>query len=238
MSTIADNLHADNLHRVRQNIKHCAEQSGRDSSDVQLVVVSKTRSLSEVQSVMSLGQTTFAENTIQDAMSKIPHLSNELAMEWHFIGHLQSKKAGKIPGYFQWIHSVDSIKLAQKLSSAMLNYHQHAVLNCLIQVNVSEEKSKYGLTPEQLKDFLRQISRLDLPCLQWRGLMTMGVRSDEQKTRKVFAQLRVLQESCREEFALENFDQLSMGMSDDYCLAIEEGATIVRVGTSIFGERE
>ena len=120
----------------------------------------------------------------------------------------------------------------------MLNYHQHAVLNCLIQVNVSEEKSKYGLTPEQLKDFLRQISRLDLPCLQWRGLMTMGVRSDEQKTRKVFAQLRVLQESCREEFALENFDQLSMGMSDDYCLAIEEGATIVRVGTSIFGERE
>ena len=204
----------------------------------QLVAVSKTRSLSEVQSVVALGQTTFAENTIQDAMSKIPHLSNELAMEWHFIGHLQSKKAGKIPGYFQWIHSVDSIKLAQKLSSAMLKNYQHAVLNCLIQVNVSGEESKYGLTPEQLKDFLQQISTLALPCLQWRGLMTIGVRGDEQKTRKVYAQLRALQESCQEEFALENFDQLSMGMSDDYCLAIEEGATIVRVGTSIFGERE
>ena len=115
MSTIADNLHADNLHRVRQNIKHCAEQSGRDSSDVQLVVVSKTRSLSEVQSVMSLGQTTFAENTIQDAMSKIPHLSNELAMEWHFIGHLQSKKAGKIPGYFQGIHLCRQHKACAKI---------------------------------------------------------------------------------------------------------------------------
>jgi len=238
MSTIADNLRADNLHRVQQNIKHCAEKSGRNISDIQLVVVSKTRSLSEVQSVMALGQTTFAENTIQDAMSKIPHLSNELAMEWHFIGHLQSKKAGKIPGYFQWIHSVDSIKLAQKLSSAMLKNYQHAVLNCLIQVNISGEESKYGLTPEQLNDFLQQISTLDLPCLQWRGLMTIGVRGDEQKTRKVFAQLRALQESCREEFSLKNFDQLSMGMSDDYCLAIEEGATIVRVGTSIFGERE
>ena len=238
MSTIADNLRADNLHRVQQNIKHCAEKSGRNSSDITLVAVSKTRSLSEVQSVVALGQTTFAENTIQDAMSKIPHLSNELAMEWHFIGHLQSKKAGKIPGYFQWIHSVDSIKLAQKLSSAMLKNYQHAVLNCLIQVNVSGEESKYGLTPEQLKDFLQQIFTLALPCLQWRGLMTIGVRGDEQKTRKVYAQLRALQENCREEFALENFDQLSMGMSDDYCLAIEEGATIVRVGTSIFGEQE
>jgi pyridoxal phosphate enzyme (YggS family) len=238
MSTIADNLRADNLHRVQQNIKHCAEQSGRDSSDITLVAVSKTRSLSEVQSVVALGQTTFAENTIQDAMSKIPHLSNELAMEWHFIGHLQSKKAGKIPGYFQWIHSVDSIKLAQKLSSAMLKNYQHAVLNCLIQVNVSGEESKYGLTPEQLKGFLQQLSTLALPCLQWRGLMTIGVRGDEQKTRKVYAQLRALQENCRKEFALENFDQLSMGMSDDYCLAIEEGATIVRVGTSIFGKRE
>lgn len=229
---------ADNLQRVQQNIKHCAEQSGRDSSDTLLVVVSKTRSLSEVQDVLAVGHTVFAENTIQDAMSKVPHLSNELAMEWHFIGHLQSKKAGKIPGYFQWIHSVDSIKLAQKLSSAMLKYNQRAVLNCLIQVNVSEEKSKYGLTPEQLKDFLQQISTLDLPCLQWRGLMTMGVRGDEQKTRKVFSQLRVLQEKCRKDFVLKNFDQLSMGMSDDYCIAIEEGATIVRVGTSIFGKRE
>jgi len=229
---------ADNLQYVQQNIQTCAEKSGRDSSDIQLIVVSKTRSLPEVQSVMAQGQTAFAENTIQDAMSKIPYLSNELAMEWHFIGHLQSKKAGKLPGYFQWIHSVDSIKLAQKLSSAMLKNYQHAALNCLIQVNVSGEKSKNGLSPEGLKDFLQQVQTLDLPCLHWRGLMTMGVRDNEQKIRNVFTKLRELQENCREAFALENFDQLSMGMSDDYCLAIEEGATIVRIGTSIFGERK
>lgn len=238
MPIIADNLHADNLRRVQKNINHCAEQSGRTNSDIKLVVVSKTRSLAEVQNVMNLGQTTFAENTIQDAMTKIPHLSHALAMEWHFIGHLQSKKAGKVPGYFQWIHSIDSIKLAQKLSSAMFKMAQHAQLNCLIQVNVSGEESKNGLRPEQLKDFLQQIVTLDLPCLQWRGLMTIGVRGDEQKTRNAFAQCRELQIACREQFNLENFDQLSMGMSDDYCLAIEEGATIVRVGSSIFGKRE
>ncbi len=229
---------ADNLQRVQQNIKRCAEQSGRDSSDILLVAVSKTRSLSEVQGVLALGHTVFAENTIQDAMSKIPHLSHELAIEWHFIGHLQSKKAGKLPGYFQWIHSVDSIKLAQKLSSAMSKNYQHAVLNCLIQVNVSGEESKNGLTPEQLDDFLQQVITLDLPCLQWRGLMTIGMRGDEQKTREAFAKLRELQKNCREKFNLENFDQLSMGMSDDYCLAVEEGATIIRIGTSIFGERQ
>lgn len=237
MSIIADNLHAENLHRVQQNIKDCAKRSGRTSSDIKLVVVSKTRSLVEVQNVMDLGQTAFAENTIQDAMTKIPQLSHALTMEWHFIGHLQSKKAGKVPGYFQWIHSVDSIKLAQKLSSAMFRTAQHAQLNCLIQVNVSGEESKNGLRPEQLKDFLQQIVSLDLPCLQWRGLMTIGVRGDEQKTRKAFAQCRELQIACREQFNLKDFDQLSMGMSNDYCIAIEEGATIVRVGTSIFGER-
>lgn len=228
---------ADNLQRVQQSIKHCAEQSGRNSSEILLVAVSKTRSLIEVQNVMAQGQMTFAENTIQDAMDKIPHLSNELAMEWHFIGHLQSKKAGKLPGYFQWIHSVDSIKLAQKLSSAMLKNDQHGVLNCLVQVNVSGEESKNGLTLEQLDDFFQKISMLDLPCLQWRGLMTIGVRGDEQRTREVFAKLRTLQKHYREKFGLNHFDQLSMGMSDDYCLAIEEGATIVRVGTSIFGEK-
>ena len=229
---------ADNLQRVQQNIKSCAERSGRENSEIKLVAVSKTRSLAEVQTVVALGQTVFAENTIQDAMSKIPYLSNQIEMEWHFIGHLQSKKAGKLPGYFQWIHSVDSIKLAQKLSSAMQKYSSHSVLNCLIQVNVSGESSKSGLNPDQLRNFLREICTLDLPCLHWRGLMTIGVKGDEQKTREAFAQLRELQKNCGEDFNLEKFDQLSMGMSNDYCVAIEEGATIVRVGTSIFGERE
>ncbi|MCK4675348.1 MAG: YggS family pyridoxal phosphate-dependent enzyme [Gammaproteobacteria bacterium] len=227
---------ADNLSTVQQKIQHCAEKVGRDVNDIRLIAVSKTRSLDEVKSIASLGQNCFAENTIQDAMSKVPFFNNK-EVEWHFIGHLQSKKAGKIPGYFQWIHSLDSIKLAQKLSSAMLNNAKNSDLNCLIQVNVSGETSKFGLKPAEVKPFLQDVLKLQLPCLKWRGLMTIGVKGDEQQTRNAFIQLRELQQSCKAEFGLENFDQLSMGMSDDYCLAIEEGATMVRVGTSIFGQR-
>ncbi len=227
---------AENLSKVQQKIKQCAESAGRDHNEVCLIAVSKTRSLDEVKAVASLGQIAFAENTVQDAMTKIPHLSNT-DLEWHFIGHLQSKKAGKLPGYFQWIHSVDSIKLAQKLSNAMQNNSKNARLNCLIQVNVSGEDSKSGLQPEDVKPFLQDVIDQALPCLLWRGLMTIGVQGDEQQTRDAFAQLRKLQQSCKAEFGLPAFDQLSMGMSGDYCLAIEEGATLVRVGTSIFGQR-
>lgn len=227
---------AENLGRVQKKIQQCAEAAGRDLNTINLVAVSKTRSLDEVQSVVSLGQTSFGENTIQDAMTKIPSLNNQ-ALEWHFIGHLQSKKAGKIPGYFQWIHSVDSLKLAQKLSSAMVSNSKNSKLNCLIQVNVSGEDSKSGLKPDAVEPFLREVLDQRLPCLSWRGLMTIGVRGDEQQTREAFSRLRELQQRCRDEFDLAEFDQLSMGMSGDYCLAIEEGATLVRVGTSIFGQR-
>ena len=226
---------ADNLSIVQQNIQQCAEKSGRDVSDIHLIAVSKTRSLEEVKAIALLGQKHFGENTIQDAMTKIPHLQQDV--EWHFIGHLQSKKAGKLPGYFQWIHSVDSLKLAEKLSSAMMHHAKNAVLNCLIQVNVSGEATKSGLMPDEVNPFLQQLLKLELPCLRWRGLMTIGVKGDEQQTRNAFAELRILQERCKAEFGLQNFDQLSMGMSGDYCLAIEEGATLVRVGTSIFGQR-
>ena len=227
---------AENLSKVQHKIQQCAETAGRDINEICLVAVSKTRSLDEVKALVSLGQSVFGENTIQDAMSKIPHLSST-SLEWHFIGHLQSTKAGKIPGYFQWIHSVDSIKLAQKLSNAMLNNSKNSRLNCLIQVNVSGEGSKSGLKPAEVKPFLQDVLDQQFPCLVWRGLMTIGVQGDEQQTRNAFAQLRELQQSCKAEFSLPEFDQLSMGMSGDYCMAIEEGATMVRVGTSIFGHR-
>jgi len=227
---------ADNLSRVQREIRRCAENAGRDANDVRLIAVSKTHTLAEVKTVAGLGQNAFGENTIQDAMTKVPHLQQNL--EWHFIGHLQSKKAVKLPGYFQWVHSVDSIKLAQKLSSAMMSHAKNSVLNCLIQVNVSGEATKSGLMPSEVKTFLRQVLTLNLPCLAWRGLMTIGVQGDEQLTRNAFAQLRELQQTCKAEFGLPGFDQLSMGMSNDYCLAIEEGATMVRIGTSIFGQRQ
>lgn len=226
----------ENLHKVQQKIQQCANKAGRDINDICLIAVSKTRSLAEVNSVVSLGQNVFAENTVQDAMRKIPELNNQ-NLEWHFIGHLQSKKSGKIPGYFQWIHSVDSVKLAQKLSHAMFSYAQKSELNCLIQVNVSVEDSKSGLRPEQVQPFLQEILNMQLPCLKWRGLMTIGVQGDELQTRAAFKQLRELQQSCQKMFNLTEFNQLSMGMSGDFCIAIEEGATLLRVGTSIFGQR-
>ncbi|PCI08399.1 MAG: YggS family pyridoxal phosphate-dependent enzyme [Gammaproteobacteria bacterium] len=232
---MTDDVLAERLRNVQHKIKQCAEKAGRDVRDIQLIAVSKTRSLIEVQQVAALGHTCFGENTIQDAMTKIP--SFELEADWHFIGHLQSKKAGKLPGYFQWIHSVDSIKLAQKLSTAMNNHTRSAVLNCLIQVNVTGEISKSGLLPEHVMGFLSDLLNQKLPCLQWRGLMTIGIRGDEQQTRQAFAQLKKLQQDCQKAFNLTEFNQLSMGMSDDYGLAIEEGSTMVRVGTSIFGER-
>ena len=232
----AEDSLANRLLKMQQDIQHCADEAGRDASDIRLIAVSKTRSLQEAQSIALLGQQDFGENTIQDAMTKIPQLSNQ-SLEWHFIGHLQSKKAGKIPGYFQWIHSIDSIKLAQKLSNAMKNYSATATLNCLIQVNISAEPSKSGIELNQVKSFLQEILSLSLPGLNWRGLMTIGVHGDEQKTRSAFTQLRELQLDCKTEFNLPDFDQLSMGMSGDYCIAIEEGATMVRVGTSIFGTR-
>ena len=215
----------------------CAARSGRDEKDIQLIVVSKTRSLEEVKAVAALGQRCFGENTIQDAMTKIPYF-NGTDIEWHFIGHLQSKKAGKIPGFFQWIHSVDSIRLAEKLSSAMTNKAKNSVLNCLVQVNVSGEDSKSGLKPDDIDGFLQQVQQLDLPCLRWRGLMTIGVRGNEAQTREAFARLRVMLERSAERSGLDDFNQLSMGMSADYCSAIEEGATMIRLGTSIFGPRE
>jgi len=228
---------ADNYKSVIEQIAATAGKIGRDAARIQLIAVSKTRTLAEVESLLALGQTSFAENTIQDAMTKVPVLSSTPA-QWHFIGHLQSKKAKSIPGYFQWVHSLDSLKLAQKLSRVMQQYSVTASLNCLIQVNVSGEEKKSGVPANELPGFIEQLLQADLPGINWRGLMTIGVRDDEKRTRNVFVGLRELQRKCRSEFNLKAFDQLSMGMSNDYRMAIEEGATMLRVGTAIFGRRD
>ena len=232
MSNIRENLAA-----VKHHIKEVAVRSGRIADEITLVAVSKTRSLDEVRLAIEAGQKEFGENTVQDALSKIPELKATSSI-WHFIGHLQSKKARQIPGNFHWVHSIDSLKLAQKLSNAMINAGESSHINCLLQVNVADEASKSGLNSIEVVPFLDELLRLELPCINWRGLMTIGVQGDEQQTRNAFAQLRELQETCKQAFQLDDFDQLSMGMSGDYCLAIEEGATMVRVGTSIFGPRK
>ena len=226
-----------NLVNVVNHIHEVADRSGRSPDDITLIAVSKTRSVDEVLQAINAGQKDFGENTVQDAMTKIPLLQGR-HVEWHFIGHLQSKKVKHIPGNFNWIHSVDSQKLAQKLSNAMLNADIDNSLNCLIQVNVSDEQSKSGLRHHEVRPFIEELLRLELPLINWRGLMTIGVQGDVVNTRAVFTRLRQLLDQCREEFELENFDQLSMGMSNDYAIAIEEGATMIRVGTAIFGARK
>jgi hypothetical protein len=158
-------------------------------------------------------------------------------LKWHFIGHLQSKKARHIPGNFHWVHSVDSLKLAQKLSNAMLNSEQNTRINCLIQVNASGEASKSGLKTADVVPFIDELLQQQLPCISWRGLMTIGLQGDDARSRAAFSELRLLLDLCQREFGLADFDQLSMGMSNDYPAAIEEGSTMVRIGTAIFGKR-
>ena len=227
---------SNDLAEVRRQIREIAVRSGRSPEDITLVAVSKTRSLDEVKQAIEAGQIVFGENTIQDALSKIPFLQ-EYDAEWHFIGHLQSKKTKHMPGNFHWIHSIDSLKLARKLSSAMTNSTAGSNLNCLIQVNISGEKSKSGINRAEVLPFIEELLRLELPRLNWRGLMTIGVQGDDNQTRAAFRSLKQLLDQCQQVFGLGQFDQLSMGMSNDYPIAIEEGSTMVRIGTAIFGRR-
>ena len=165
---------------------------------------------------------------------KIPFIEKN---EWHFIGHLQSKKAKDIPGNFDWIHTIDSANLVQKISSAALKHNPNQTINCLIQVNVSGEKSKSGIAESDVIKFVSELQALELPNIQLRGLMTMGVKDDAIKTREVFSKLCRSLKLCADQLSMPEFDQLSMGMSDDYKIAIEEGSTMIRLGSSVFGER-
>ena len=225
-----------NLLTVRQKISAAAARAGRSASEVRLVAVSKTRSLAEVQQAFASKQRVFGENQVQDALTKIPALSYPQA-EWHFIGHCQSNKVKYIPGNFQWLHTLDSIRLAERLNAAMQLAGISEPLNCLIQVNVFAEKSKSGIAVNQVDDLLSQLLEQSYPLLKIRGLMTIGVRASQQQTRAAFSSLRECRDACCVRYKLADFDQLSMGMSDDFEIAIEEGSTMVRIGSRIFGQR-
>ncbi len=232
MSVITENLSV-----VKHRIKELSLMSGRADDAVKLIAVSKTRSIQEVQQTIGGGQCDFGENTIQDALTKIPELT-EHNIDWHFIGHLQSKKSKHIPGNFKWLHSVDSLKLAQKLSAEMARHHENFELNCLLQVNVAEQTSKSGLAENEVILLLDELLQQKLPGLNWRGLMTIGVQGNKVQTGKAFSALRNLLNKCQRTSGLKDFDQLSMGMSSDYAIAIQEGSTMVRIGTAIFGDRK
>lgn len=226
---------AGRLQQVQETIACAARQAARDPRAIRLIAVSKTMPPVTVEAAFNAGQTEFGENTIQDALSKIP-LFNGRGITWHFIGHLQRNKVRLIPEHFSWVHSIDSLPLARKLSHACAKHNVH--VNVLVQINVTGELSKHGVSPGDLYPLMEQLLNAELTAISLRGLMTLGrFQASDHELRSCFAELRHLRDRCRQQFGLTDFNELSMGMTQDYPLAISEGATMVRVGTAIFGER-
>lgn len=230
-----DNI-ALNLNRIRESIAVTAQRAGRDVRDIRLITVSKNQSSDAIAAAIAAGQTEFGESTVQAALTKISHYANS-PITWHFIGHVQTNKAKFIPGNFTWLHSLDNLDLARKLSQRA--QEQSANLNILIEVNISRDPKKHGLVTESLFDFVEHLLKENLPAISWRGLMTIAPHAaPEPEIREYFAKLRRLRDECCQRFALPGFTELSMGMSSDYVEAIKEGATQVRIGTAIFGARD
>lgn len=224
-----------NLERVREQIRTAAVAAGRRPEEIRLVAVSKYMPESYLREAMQAGQHVFGENTVQDALGKLRVLQ-EPGNEWHFIGHLQTNKAKHIPGNFSWLHTLDSIKLANRLARHC--QETHSTLNILIQVNVSGDPDKHGLPVERLFGFTEELLEAGRAELSLRGLMTIGRRDASVAERqREFAAMRELAAACGERFGASRFGELSMGMSSDFEQAIREGASIVRVGSAIFGPR-
>ncbi len=200
------------------------------------MAISKTRPPELIAAAVAAGQQVFGENTVQEALKKLDHF-RDASLEWHFIGHVQSNKAKYIPGNFAWLHSLDSLGLAQRLARSAAA--QHAGLNTLIEVNITRDPAKHGIPPDGLAAFIGQLLQSPLPGITLRGLMAIGPQgAAEPELRAAFAAVRALRDECRQRFALAEFSEISMGMSSDFVPAIREGATIIRVGTAIFGARD
>jgi pyridoxal phosphate enzyme (YggS family) len=231
MSIIAGNLQA-----VEATITDAVKASERARNDVQLLAVSKTFPAQAVLDAMAAGQLAFGENYLQEALDKIASVAQaqpDAAVEWHFIGPIQSNKTRPIAASFAWVHTVERLKIAQRLSEQ--RPPELGPLNICLQVNISGEASKSGASPEELPALAREVAQL--PNLRLRGLMAIPEpTTDVAEQRAAFARVRALFDALRAD-GLE-MDTLSMGMSGDLAPAIAEGATIVRVGSAIFGKRD
>ena len=226
MTTIASNLQA-----VRAAVASAALSAGRAVDDLRLLAVSKTFPAAAIRLAYQAGQLSFAESYVQEALEKMA-LLQDLNIEWHFIGPVQSNKTRPVAENFSWVHSVDRLKIAERLS-AQRPAHMPALEVCL-QVNISNEASKSGVAPDEVGELAHAIARL--PALKLRGLMAVPEPGGEVSVqREAFARLRELYEKLNQEGL--QLDTLSMGMSHDFASAIAEGATIVRIGSAIFGNR-
>ncbi len=232
----------ENLARVQERIEAAARRAGRDPADIILVAVTKTHPPEVVEAAYLAGLRHFGENRVEEAAPKIQAVAAWLAAQkpdadppaWHMIGHVQSRKADEAAGPYALIHSVDSVKLARRLDRFASERGRR--LPILLEVNVSGEASKYGFRPTEVAAALTEIAAMS--SLQVQGLMTMApIVADPEMARPVFRALRVLRDDLARRFPQMEWHHLSMGMTDDFEVAIEEGATLVRIGRAIFGER-
>jgi pyridoxal phosphate enzyme (YggS family) len=223
----------NNVKRVRERIARAAENSGRREADILLVAVSKMQPLEKIYQAHQAGLECFGENKVQDLALKVSE--SEYDLKWHMVGHLQSNKINKVIGNVEMIQSIDSIHLLEKLDNS--GQEKDLCTNVLLQVNTSGEASKFGFNPEEVPAFCEKAETLKM--IQIQGLMTIGPFTDEtSEIVKSFSRLRKLSEEI-EKFRSEKvkMDFLSMGMTGDFEIAIEEGSNLVRIGTAIFGPR-
>ncbi|MFQ3548653.1 MAG: YggS family pyridoxal phosphate-dependent enzyme [Armatimonadota bacterium] len=222
-------LIADNLKNVQDKISKSAQKAGVNAEEIELVVVTKTRTIEEIDDVLDCGINNIAENYVQEAQSKFAEIGN--IVKWHMIGHLQTNKAKQAVEVFDLVQSVDSFDLAQELSKRALAAGK--TLDVLVEVNISREEQKFGVKPEETLDFIEKLA--DLEGIVVMGLMGMAPLLDNpEDTRPYFRELRSLWEKLPEEQRV----YLSMGMTCDFEQAILEGSNMVRIGTAIFGQRK
>ena len=223
---------AENLENVREQIARKATKAERTADDIELVAITKTHPPEKVREAVEAGQTLFGESRVQEARDKIPELPSNL--RWHFVGHLQKNKIRHALPLFELFHSVDSLALAQEMDRIAADEGMHP--RVLLEVNVAGEGSKFGFAPDKLREQMEAL--LALQRLSILGLMTIPPLADEAEvSRRYFVQLRELRDRLQTEFHVD-LPQLSMGMTQDFLIAVEEGGTLVRVGTAIFGERK
>lgn len=225
---------SNQLEAVRDEIKIAAQKAGRKAEDITLIAVSKTYPVTAIEEAIKAGCCDFGENHVQELMQKIPEISQ--GVNWHLIGHLQTNKVKYVIGKTALIHSVDSLKLAEEINKQ--SQKMNLVTHILLEINVAEEDSKYGFKVEEMTDVIQKISKMSYIFVD--GLMTVApFVENPEMNRTIFRKLYELSVDIqKQKFDNISTQILSMGMSNDYKIAIEEGATMVRVGTAIFGNRD
>jgi len=222
----------ENFRKIQDLLAKAAAEAGRKPGDIRLLAVSKKKPVEAVLAAVSAGQREFGENFVQEGLKKMDETGRD-DLIWHFIGQLQTNKTRSVAERFNWVHTVDRLKIAERLSRQRPHYAGN--LNVCIQVNIDDEAAKAGVATVDLPELAKAVA--DLPGLKLRGLMCLpAVRQDFTEQRRPFARMRELKASLEESGI--SLDTLSMGMTADYRAAIHEGATLVRIGTALFGERK